>query len=171
MAHHAAASTILSGQLITVADLETEQTYHREKRRLHNRLLHGVGIVEGLGVSADDDQGDAVIVSPGFALDGLGNEIVVPETVRAQLGACKNETCFVTLQYAETPTDPVPTEDGGSEFVRITESFSVELTTADPCETANTQALGLARLTRQHGRWMVDVAYSPKRVVRQEGIR
>jgi hypothetical protein len=63
------------GQLLTANDFETEQTYHIIMRRLHNRLLHGAGIVEGLRVSADDDQSGAVVVlSPGFALDGLGRD-------------------------------------------------------------------------------------------------
>lgn len=154
-----------SGQVLTAAEFEAEQRYHREMRRLHNRLLHGVGIVEGLGVSADGGQCDAVVVAPGVVLDGLGNEIVVCDPVGVQLAGGENKTCFVTLRYAETPTYPVPTVDGGSEFTRITESFSVELTAADPCEAGNTQTLGLSRLIRQDGRWLVDDNYHHLRVV------
>jgi hypothetical protein len=155
------------GQLLTADDFETEQTYQREKWRLHNRVLHGVGIVEGLGVATDDDQGAAVVVSPGVALDGLGNEIVVYDPIRVLTTACKGETCFVTLRYEETATDPVPVAAGGTEFTRILEGFSVELTAADPGSAGNAQTLGLARLVRQYGRWMVDVTYRPVRLLKE----
>ena len=39
------------GQLLSAADFETEQSYLRAKRRLHNRWLHGWGVVGGLTVS------------------------------------------------------------------------------------------------------------------------
>jgi hypothetical protein len=36
------------GQLLGVADFQAEQNYFREKQRLHNRCLHGFGVVCGL---------------------------------------------------------------------------------------------------------------------------
>ena len=39
-----------AGQLLDETDLTEEQLYFREKNRRHNRLLHGWGIVSGLGV-------------------------------------------------------------------------------------------------------------------------
>src|SRR4029077_4816942 len=36
------------GQLLGVADFQAEQNYFREKQRLHNRCLHGYGVVCGL---------------------------------------------------------------------------------------------------------------------------
>jgi hypothetical protein len=101
-----------AGQLLTAADFEAEQTYHMEMRRLHNRSLHGVGIVEGLRVSDDDTQSGEVVVSPGFALDGFGNEIVVDRPVRLDVGPCGKEICFVTLRYTEMATDPILTANG-----------------------------------------------------------
>lgn len=38
------------GQMLGVADFQTEQHYFREKLKLHNRCLHGYGVVCGLGV-------------------------------------------------------------------------------------------------------------------------
>ena len=43
------------GQLLGVADFRTEQGYFREKQRLHNRCLHGYGVVCGLLVHPADD--------------------------------------------------------------------------------------------------------------------
>src|SRR5688500_18801799 len=37
------------GQMLGVADFQTEQHYFREKLKLHNRYLHGYGVVCGLG--------------------------------------------------------------------------------------------------------------------------
>src|ERR1044071_39637 len=38
------------GQMLGVADFQTEQHYFREKLKLHNRCLHGYGVVCGLKV-------------------------------------------------------------------------------------------------------------------------
>src|SRR3981189_3642305 len=70
------------GQLLTAKDFQAEQDYQIAKRRLHNRMLHGVGVVNGLAVSVDDGTGTVVLVSPGFALDCNGNEILVEGPVR-----------------------------------------------------------------------------------------
>src|SRR6476646_4545423 len=101
------------GQLLTAAEFEAEQRYHLEKRRLHNRLLHGFGVVDGLGVSVSDGPNAAVVVAPGFALDRRGNEIIVDGPVRIDLNVCTGGMCFVMIQYTETATDPVPTTNGG----------------------------------------------------------
>src|SRR5262249_27245113 len=42
------------GQLLGVADFQAEQSYFREKQRLHNRCLHGYGVVCGLLVGPVD---------------------------------------------------------------------------------------------------------------------
>ena len=65
----------VAGKLLTVDDLELEQRYHIEKRRLLNRMLHGPGIVSGLAVTGGT--GGTVTVEPGFALDPQGREILV----------------------------------------------------------------------------------------------
>ncbi len=141
------------GQLLTATDFEAEQRYHLERRRLHNRMLHGFGVVDGLGVSVADG---TVIVSPGFALDRRGNEIIVAGPVRIDLNVCTGDVYFVTIQYTETATDPVPNTNGGVEFSRVTENFALGIATEDPDESADTQQLSLARLVRQDGQWLVD---------------
>lgn len=40
------------GQMLSAADFRTEQSYFREKLKLHNRCLHGYGVVCGLEVAA-----------------------------------------------------------------------------------------------------------------------
>jgi hypothetical protein len=154
-----------SGQFLTAEDFEVEQKYHIEMRRLHNRMLHGVGIVEGLGVSIDESQDGTAVVSPGLALDGLGREIIVDRPVRVELGIGTSDFGFVTIEYVELKTDPVPTSNGGSEFSRVKESFLIG--TAQQAPGGNGTGLALARLIRQGGGWVIDENYCPISVFKQ----
>ena len=147
------------GQLLTAKDFQAEQEYHIELRRLHNRLLHGIGIVKGLVVSVDDGPGNWVLVSPGLALDGHGNEILVESPVRIDLAINISDSCFITIEFTETATDPVPTTNGDIEFSRVTEGYAVRIASEDPRESANSAQLGLARLIRVKGHWVVDETY------------
>ncbi len=66
-----------AGQLLTEDELNRLQQYVIEKNRLHNRYLHGWGVVCGLQVACHECEG-WVTVQPGYALDPCGNDIVVP---------------------------------------------------------------------------------------------
>lgn len=65
-----------SGQLLTEAELTSAQDYVLAKSRLHNRYLHGWGVVCGLEVACHECAG-WVTVRPGYAIDPCGNDIVV----------------------------------------------------------------------------------------------
>jgi hypothetical protein len=65
-----------AGQLLTEADLNNEQSYWLAKNRLHNRFLHGWGIVCGLQVVCSECDG-WVTVKTGYAVDPCGNDIIV----------------------------------------------------------------------------------------------
>ena len=68
-----------AGQRLTERELNDLIGYMKAKQRLHNRYLHGWGTVCGLEVSCDPC-GNAVRVSPGYAVDPCGEDIVVCET-------------------------------------------------------------------------------------------
>jgi hypothetical protein len=71
-----------SGRLLTAEDLQLEQDYWRRKIQLHNRFEIGRGVVWGLGVTTlSTTAGHGISVSPGFAIDAQGREIVVPTGV------------------------------------------------------------------------------------------
>jgi hypothetical protein len=118
------------GMLLTAEDFLLEQTYFREKIKLHNRL-HGYGVVCGLEIKAkassdSNDRSDPnVIVAPGMALDCNGNEIIVCEEHTVNLeehikdlfykssadcpqgGSGNNEkTLYIGIKYHEIPDDP-----------------------------------------------------------------
>ncbi len=72
------------GQLLGAEDFSTEQRYFVLRRRLHNALLHGVGTVWGLRVSAVAGAEPATLqlhCAPGLAIDPLGREVFLPEAV------------------------------------------------------------------------------------------
>ena len=70
------------GQLLTDADLTSEQKYVIEKNKLHNRYLHGWGVVCGLKVKCfpcctGHGASGKVLVESGYAIDCCGNDIIV----------------------------------------------------------------------------------------------
>lgn len=120
------------GQVIGVDELAQEQLYHREKARRHNRLLHGWGIVRGLNVHAGTQGTREVTISPGYALDRRGEEIVISRTVSVDIpGHAPGTTVYLAVRYDERPERPVPTPTG-QEYSRIRETFAVELLTSLP---------------------------------------
>ncbi|HWP92868.1 MAG TPA: hypothetical protein VNN20_11815 [Thermodesulfobacteriota bacterium] len=149
------------GMLLTDRDFREEQVYHDEKRKLLNRMLHGWGVVCGLGIKETNPKSSKVIITPGMALDCHGNEILVCEDFELDL---KKETCicpdtskdkdpcadkdrddkeckyYVAIKYNEVPTDPVPVyspsagcEDKVCEYSRTREGFCVKLLKTIPC--------------------------------------
>jgi hypothetical protein len=151
-----------TGQQLSASDFATEQAYEIKMRRLHNQMLHGAGVVEGLGVSIANEAG-VVTVSAGFALDEMGREIIVESDSHVAAGFGAEAVCFVTIQYVERETDPVPLAKGGSEFSRVSEEFSIQIKADDPQLDPSAQALGLARLVRRNGEWALDESYRVKR--------
>jgi len=146
----------LFGKLMSVADFEQEQSYLRAKHRRHNRLLHGVGIVSGLGVGLETGQagGDRVIVSPGVAIAPDGEELVVCDPV--SLDVCVGPAvCYVTLTLAERSVDPTVDD----EPTRVEES--AEVGASDHVASGQ---LAIARLKLDAGVWRLDSSFRPPRV-------
>jgi hypothetical protein len=116
-----------AGQLITAEDLTQEQIYFREKLRRHNRLLHGWGIICGLDVTTAG--GCFVAVSAGYALDPMGDEIVVTEPVRVDVCAesptGEGGTGYLAVRYAAEATRPITNED--TEYTRTRDGFELRV--------------------------------------------
>jgi hypothetical protein len=142
-------------QMLTAQDFADEQDYFRQKLRRHNRLLHGWGVVCGLRVT-DAPEGCAVVVSPGYALDPCGDEILVEKEERLGLprarhtedgatepraeskhAACPDGVWYVAIRYAEIPCEFVPAlgksgEDDRVQPSRIRESYELRALPAPP---------------------------------------
>ncbi len=73
-------SRFFTGKFMTARDFRTDQGYFLSRHRMHNRLLHGWGIVCGLRVTPhpDPDCADSwVMVGPGIAIDCCGRELIL----------------------------------------------------------------------------------------------
>ena len=100
------------GKLLTVRDFEVEQRYHCTKRELLNRLVHGAGVVCGLGVTASDES--TLMIESGMALDYQGREIIVPEPLFRKLPMLEGQEtlagkkdAYLCLAYAQEDVEPV----------------------------------------------------------------
>jgi len=159
-----------TGRLLSAEDLQAEQDYHRHQRWLHNRLLHGAGVVTGLSVTL---AGGRVRVAPGCALDCLGREIVVPAPAELAL-PIHNPHRLLCVQYAERGLHPMPTHDDtlldeDSVNQALTEETYTLVWCGAPLPHARHghgwQACGdehsvpLARVVRAQGRWRRDPKY------------
>jgi hypothetical protein len=157
------------GKLLTAADFQLEQDYFRQKSKLHNRSLHGFGIISGLKVTVTKGQ---VIVEPGLALDCEGNELVIPTAQAiappATTGDCP--TAFVSVRFVEEGVLVTAAQEGGSAIV--TEGFEVVIA-PENCNRGHRHlrarwlacgqphALTIAKLKRSAHGWRVERGYRP----------
>lgn len=120
-----------SRQRITASDLSQDQNYYREKQRMHNRLLHGWGIVCGLEVTPAPTQEAPlnIRIGRGYALSAPGDDLYVHADILFDLAKSiagpKKEDCsrpcspsvaghvdpedpfYLVIKYAECPARPV----------------------------------------------------------------
>ena len=143
-----------SGQLLSADDFNAEQEYFRGKQKTLNRLLLGYGVVSSLETTAG---GGTVTVSPGLALDRRGNEITVDCSVALKLPGGRKPV-FLSLEYLERETDPVPAGDG-TQASRIEEGFQLTFGSVPP-----PGAVPLAKLTRRSGRWQLSQGFRVPRI-------
>ncbi|TIX49626.1 hypothetical protein [Alteraurantiacibacter aquimixticola] len=101
-----------TGQTLTASDLTALQSYVAGKNRLHNRYLHGWGVVCGLEVLCDDCEG-SVSIHPGYAIDPCGEDIVVGAPTRYDVAAAIRD-CAGKGRSRTGDCDPwVPPPDPG----------------------------------------------------------
>lgn len=130
-----------TGFQTTADDWNDLVKYQVEKHKLHNRLLHGPGVVPnvlgGLKVAARGRADLSVEISPGYAIDGEGNEIYVPEPTIKTIdpGDFKlPQTVYIVLKYIEELSDFVSYK-ANLEYKghrRIAETFKVEAIITEP---------------------------------------
>ncbi len=123
-----------TGKYMTARDFQAEQDYFLSRHRLHNRLMHGWGIVCGLEVKPHKDescQDSWVIVKPGIAIDCCGRELILKEETLVEVHkptpkdndgvSEKTDDCddsdsevkeyLLCLEYVEKPIEEVPALD------------------------------------------------------------
>ena len=125
----------------TEADWNAGERYHVDKRKLHNRMLHGPGVVAdalgGLQVRARGRGELAVDVQPGYAVDGQGNDLMLwtPQVVPFHPADFKLPgTVHLVLRYVEEFSDFVayPEHPDFKGHRRIRELATLTWTMAAP---------------------------------------
>jgi hypothetical protein len=68
-----------NGERLFASDLQAIEAFNREMRWLHNQSLHQPGVGSGFAVTGNT--GDRLVtISPGYAVDSDGREIILTET-------------------------------------------------------------------------------------------
>jgi hypothetical protein len=129
------------GFLTTEKDWNDAERYHIDKRRLHNRMLHSAGIVYGyagdLRVTARARGDLSVEVQPGYAIDGMGNDLMIFDAAIRNINLEEfrlPQTIYVVLRYYEELTDFIAYKEN-LEYKghrRVLESCRVELSQTEP---------------------------------------
>jgi len=101
--------------------------YHRNQMRFHLLALHGIGIVQGLEVVANQPPDLNVVVRPGVAIDPEGRLLALSEQQIVPIPAVPNlTTIFVVLEYSEKEAQVQNVTEGGQpQVARILESCRV----------------------------------------------
>jgi hypothetical protein len=141
----------------------------KEKRRLHNRYLHGYGVVTGLEVSISDDHPGTLEVKTGFAIDAQGNEVILPETQYVPFPSSGKKACLL-ITYAERDTDFVPAQTSEGEGMLATRVEEYAVLKLEPMRAGEEgvcdgEGIVLARLKKRGGVWRVDKRFEVRRVI------
>ena len=156
------------GFFTTDVDWNDAEAYHLDKRRLHNRVLHTPGVVPiiGGGLRAGSrGKGDLSFeVSPGYAIDGRGNELVLRDPAVKVIEAEKlklPQTVFIAIKYYEEPTDFIAYKENPrfKGHRRIEEKVKIEVMAREP---DGTEALELGRIRLEEGVREIRDALDPR---------
>src|SRR4051794_36475062 len=93
-------------QFLRTQDFNDEQAYHLAMHRRHNIGPHTWGIVYGLALVIDTENGLAV--QPGVAIDGYGRELILAEKSSLKVKDFENkdsDVLDVWLIYNRASTD------------------------------------------------------------------
>lgn len=131
------------GKLLSVEDFNFEQKYMNDKRRLINRMVHGIGVVSGLNVVRVDDT--TISVESGLAFDTTGREIVVDMPVTKKLAMLNgydtaissgsNTYVYLCLEYSEGEKGNAHNIVSESDVINagsIREGYNLYLTASEP---------------------------------------
>jgi hypothetical protein len=133
-------------------DWQAGQDYLVMKHWLHSQHLHTPGVawgaLENLRVTATEE-GTGVYVAPGYAIDGEGRDLFVPQPQRLQIRPQEYSppaTVYIIIRYAEEKVDSRPNatnpEYSGHAFVE--ERPLLDVTTNEP---DNRRVIELARVS------------------------
>jgi hypothetical protein len=144
-----------AGQYLLEEDFKSEQNYHIERQRHHNRLLHVSGIAKGLTVS--NNQGLTVKVAAGTAFDSQGRQIILLYEKAVDLVEANNKNLIsdgeytLSIRYSEELTDKQGDDDFTTTRVQEKPEFVLSSSSAKPDDT-----ILLAKLTIKDKKVTID---------------
>jgi hypothetical protein len=138
------------GQVLRTDEFADEQAYHVATRRRHNLSHHEWGIAVGLELTYDA-QDATLYVEPGYAVDGYGRELVLPQRRPLPSSAFADKASDdleVSLAYDRVGTNAAPPgyagcDSAGDVFYRWTERPLVFLQVPDPAFTDRRRPQGV----------------------------
>jgi len=122
-------------------DFQVGEKYHVDKKKLHNKVFHGAGIIEGymegLRVLGRRRGDMSIDITPGYGIDGEGNDIFLwePEVKTIDPGKYKlPQSVYIVIKFVDEPTDFVvnaanPKYKGHR---RVLETCKVEIVANEP---------------------------------------
>jgi hypothetical protein len=156
------------GRLLSAGDFALEQNYFRGKQKLHNRALHGFGIVSGLSVKLEAGK---VVITAGLALDCEGNELLLATNETLPAPPASLQTTYVNLHFVEQELNDTATNEATIIRESVAARFAVQNFNSRHrhqrgrwLACGNCHPLTIARLQRRAGSWRVDRRYRPPAV-------
>src|SRR6478609_5372660 len=134
------------GQFLVDQDFVDEQKYHLDRQRRHQRLLHVIGICEGLEVRSAAL--NTVSVGPGTAIDADGRTLALAAAVTVDLPAATfngKSDVGVHLAYQELSTDEQKGQGSADDTRWLERPVVVRLLPGEPW-TGATPLVPLAQL-------------------------
>lgn len=127
-----------TGKFMTAREFQHEQEYVRSRHHLHNRLLHGWGVLRGLEVQPhprSECQHEAVLVRAGAALDCYGREVMLLEDTPVEVPrSSPTQELLLCVSFSEEHIEFTPaiyregaTESDGEQANRFREGASLRL--------------------------------------------
>jgi hypothetical protein len=144
-----------AGQLLTERELNLLDRYITAKNRLHNRHLHGWGVVGGLEVLCHSCEGH-VSVKKGYALSPCGDDIVVcrDETV----DVCKRIDACIRKEREKVECDP-PVSSGNGACEENVEKWVLAVRYRERPSRGITALMGVRTDGHDHGDCCTDRRY------------
>ena len=122
------------GQLLTDADLSALLKWARDRFGL-SRYRHGWGVVCGLDVRCDPNVSTGVIVTPGYAVDCCGDDIIVCKSASLDLKeACREDAdpCADLRRQVQRVGQGIPIPEGNVKRIPGSGSESVNAIEGGP---------------------------------------
>ena len=155
------------GFLTTEQDWNEATAYHVEKHKLHNRCFHAPGVVPDYGDElrvTSRGRGDlSVEVGAGYAIDGQGNDLLLPEKLIKTINPQDfklPQTIYMVLRYVEELSDFIAYKENldYQGHRRVEEGAKLELSIVAPDISHEVE---LARIYLEKGARRITDARNP----------